>query len=411
MAFENKSYKAKVECNMLVQNSQDDPLNIVEYINTIRVDKQYFDASFPVYSFEMTVTAEVYEIIQSNDVYFNINVVLTDVLDDTDEEVKLLIDELLLPFEKPSTPVNFDDPNGTLDESETQGTTITQYPVVIHMLSKKDYDKNRFLINEVLSDVRPKEALLHIIGKASQDSSKELYVEPVDNGRRYRNILVPPMNLISAVNHIHNTYGVYENGIKLFIDGGNMYLLRRNGLLQLEDTSIQNINIIFSSENQLSSEYNGRTGLWIDDETGVTEIVTTSDPAITDTSDTNRHIAGQNIVFGKYSELFDVNRTTIKTVDDNETNLKTKYYWNNFDSPVFEQEFVNEVTETSVVLSFLWNEIDPDYFNIINRYSIETNNTFVNGLYRIQNLNYSLVSNNTGEDFDILGKSVFTKVN
>ena len=409
MALENKAYKATIKCTMLVQGTNDEPLEIEEYINAIRVDKQFFEASFPVYSFDMNVTGDIFKTIQDNDTFFNLKVSIRNVIYDEEEEERTLIDNILIPYEKPLDLINYDNPEDELGQEETENTSIPRYPLTIHLLSKNDYDKNKSIVNEVMSNIRPKEALLYIIGKAFNDSTKELFVEPVDNNERYKNIIIPPMNLVPAVNYIQKTYGVYDTGIKLFIDGGNMYLLRKNGQLRINDVLKRNISIIFTSENGLSTDHNGVAGIKIEQDSSNIEIVTISEPIISNIGDTNSQLAGQNIIFGKYSELFDIDRVVVQN-DESDDSLKTKYYWNSFNNPIFEREFINEINQTSTVVSFIWNEIDPYYFNIMNNYFIDTNNEDLNGLYRIQHLNYSLVSPNTDNDFDIVGKSTFTKV-
>ena len=173
MAVINKAHKANVTCTMLIEGDTGDPIDIQAFINSIRIDKQYFDASFPVYSLDMKIPGDLLVKMQSSSILFNLKVVIRDVISDDELEERTLINEVLIPFDLPNDPMNFSDPNEVLEEEDTEVTTIPRYEYVIHLLSEIDYEKNKLLINEIYQNTRPKEALLNLIDSVINDSTKE----------------------------------------------------------------------------------------------------------------------------------------------------------------------------------------------------------------------------------------------
>lgn len=113
------------------------------------------------------------------------------------------------------SPENEDDS----DMSDAHTTRSTIY--LFHLSSLLTYKK---FYNYVLDNASVNAALALIIDKSN--FIEEAIVDTPDNSVKYTNLIMPPYNLRNSFYSLQYRYGVYANGMNLFLDQKRLYCLK-----------------------------------------------------------------------------------------------------------------------------------------------------------------------------------------
>lgn len=114
-----------------------------------------------------------------------------------------------------------EDPKGK-DESDMSDANITRTSVYLfHISSLLSYKQ---FFNYVLDNASVAMALALIIDKS--EFIEEAIVDTPDNTVQYANLILPPYNLRNTFYSLQHRYGVYANGMNLFLDQKRLYCLK-----------------------------------------------------------------------------------------------------------------------------------------------------------------------------------------
>ena len=60
----------------------------------------------------------------------------------------------------------------------------------------------------------------------SRAESGKIFIDPSDNKDREESLLVPPLNIITAIKYLHEYFGIYNSKLGLFFDYNGTYCFK-----------------------------------------------------------------------------------------------------------------------------------------------------------------------------------------
>jgi len=195
------------------------------------VKKSFGEDFFPLFVIDLKTTQEIRDIIRDNSVsislkvsYYNIDDIQTDseIDDGAVTEIGILYDTIIRIYDKPfvTTAAKVDE---EADEGDSQ---ITSAPFVYYRVSGIPEDlisKNENSMNIIYEDCTLLDATINLLTR--NDPTGDFFIQDSTNKTVYKDILVPPLALIPAINYIDNKYyHLYEHDINMFIDTKGTYV-------------------------------------------------------------------------------------------------------------------------------------------------------------------------------------------
>jgi hypothetical protein len=378
----NKLEKFLVEAT-LIDRTNDQTIDISSFIHSINVKKNYVTNSFPLFVINIMTTEQVRNIMRDNEISINLKV---DKYSDSDSETSEDSDEIpvieeriinttIRIYEKPFVSTNtFKEEDD--EESDSFSDVIQTVPYQLTGIPEELIKKNDKIINEVYHDIKINNALVNILSKVEKN---EIYIDNSDNKRRYDSLLVPPLNLIPAIKHIQSNFGIYASPIGIFFDMNKTYLYKLFNKNRENSTTVE---IITVKSNDIGDDNKFITPL-VDENRNV-RVYLKNTPDFESFTKINDDILGRTTVINSYDYNFDLIRRIYEHSEVEGD--KVRYYWNEKQDKIFEDEFINENKQASEGTTITLSNIDPNYFNIDTLYTLTTSTPYANG-------NYELVEN------------------
>lgn len=259
----------------------------------------YEENVFPIIELELTLTRELYKKIQkySNVIYFALDIRRYQVKEtDEDSSVENMYDyfiqnEVLKPFDIDRNPI-FEKSN--IDKEYDQKENTTNHIMRFSCFMKKHLDFNKELINNIVIENNIKNTMLYVL---NSNKANNILMDEPDNTKKYNQIILPGYNLTRSMEYLQEVYGIYENGIILYFDIKNGYILKKNNIIKKvqakDDNFFKKTNIHLLEPTKNSSKY----GMYFNEETN-TYIIRSLNTATFSFSDTSvRELGGEYIKF------------------------------------------------------------------------------------------------------------------
>jgi hypothetical protein len=375
MAFVNRIEKFVIEATLLNLNDGES-YDISSYISDVNIKKDFISTSFPLVVINMMTVETFRDIMRDNDV--SVKLKISKYIDIDQEQNQdadgivlndIVINTVIRSYKKPFTSTS----TKTEDEEEFDTNakdTTKAYAYQIIGIPEELIQKNSSVINEIYQDVKIDEVLVNIL---SSIESRSIFIDPSDNIDLQESLMIPPMNVIPTVKYIQDVYGIYNAGLSLFFDFDGTYLTKifassreyGNTLEILTPSANDNTADVAYTTPQFDEEDNVRLNLKVP-------------PPFVSLNEITMDTIGQTTVFNSYDYNFDVVK---RIYNQNTTNEKVRYFWNQFQNKIFEESYINESLKTSKAINVTMRNISPNYFKLNTLYNVRTNNDYVNGEY------------------------------
>lgn len=108
--------------------------------------------------------------------------------------------------------------------NQTNSSTEDVMNVRLYLILKNDLLMNEINFNTILKDCDINGAMLYLL----KHFRKKTIIESSDNDKTYDQIILPFNNFFREFIYLDNVYGIYKNGIKIFVDLDKAYILNKN---------------------------------------------------------------------------------------------------------------------------------------------------------------------------------------
>lgn len=381
------------------------------YITDLIVQNEFKTNFFPILKVGFLFPLDVYYNIQQkrNTVKFKIRLlryILNDENpDDQDTEMNnnIIFDGLFQPITLSiDMPNNLDlaktdlsgDSDVTISLEQATSDRDLRKAMELYFFKLDHVNCNKEIVNFIAEDTEIKNAIAYVFKKVGIDS---VIMNRPDNIEVFKQIVVPPLNFKNAIEFMANTYGIFNDGFRQFLDFNNYYLLNNNlKQIPVSSTEYQNvyINIMKLSRGSLI-----KFGSYIDTQNKCYVINTANNISITSQGMISKEVAGNVIKIYERSELenameYDEKskkftfRKGYKQIDVNkdgyESTDKVVFAYNDSENESIINDYKNTSEYNNVEFTLTLHEIDISILTMNKRY-----------VFRFEDIDYANIYNGT----------------
>lgn len=383
MAYQKVNKGFLVEA-FLLDNRDSKSYNISDSIKNILVRKRFLTERYPLFVIEAVFEKEVYEAISENSeisVSLNISSFNTDELNNSTGDVSNeiaadgeVLDIILRIYQ--SDFLDYQN-NRTGDEENSENDVEVAY-YRLAGIPENLVQGNTNIINSVFTDCKLSDIAVHLL---SQVGSNDIYIEPFSNNVIYKNIIIPPLNIVPSMYFLHQNYNFYEKPMGLFFDSKRSYLYsphttKDDGTFEYSYISKENTaNISLMNSAEYDSELNRM------------RIFSTSSISYSDNKNLNRDTLGSETIFYTYDDSFDLKQ---KITNNASIYDKKRYFWNSTSENYQEKEF-STMNLTDMDISLSLSHVNPEFFTPITEILVNSDSES-DGRYAISEVAYILTT-------------------
>jgi hypothetical protein len=283
----------------------------------------------------------------------------------------------------------------------------------LYLFSKDSLNKNKTIINAILSDCQVIDGVGYALKAAGIDNALVSYPSNISTFKEENNeeLILPPLNFKSTIESLQNIYGIYKLGLIQFLDINAYYLINKDYTrkLPVEKNDYEKVFINVLSDIDVTLN---KVGCYKDTKNKCYVINTTDTTDITDNSDLVKEGYGSNYqVMSResikdsvtydattdtftFSTPYNTYNTGIGTSEN--TTDKTKMLYNDTNNSYLETSTINNLIESTIIISMDFSNLDVSMFKLNKKYIFQFQNTAkdkYNGVYRLTYYTYSIKLN------------------
>lgn len=260
--------------------------------------------------------------------------------------------------------------------------------------------------NIILQDVNVLDTLGVILTKSGVT---KLMINKPDNTKTYDQVIIPPDSLVNTIDYIQRVYGIYNTGVRKFIDWDDVFYLLSNSNSSIPVKKNQYPLVeIFVTEASDSRGYN--EGSITDDSSQMYRIITSDKPAGNlSKASASKEIIGNKLVFSnpkskKYGTSYDdagnftfgsgVNVVAPDLSSDIDGDDRIKFYYNDEDNAIREYETQYALEEVNQLLMFTFEDVDINIFTMNRKFKItfeDPQYEEINGIYKLEKCDFNFI--------------------
>lgn len=241
------------------------PINYpLERVGNVSIEHAYEIGFFPIFKVDIVLTSNLY----------------IDILKNKEKvEFKIRLQNRYIDINKPSNSPLFKDiindkfkfytdmqverpDNNYLEDKKLNKKTTSEGPedlsmvLDLYLFKGEQVEGTKKIVNYVLD----KTDLTSVIVLLLKDAGfkKKVLMSPLENNKVYRNILLPPQNIIRQLKFLDSQYGLYKNGSMIYFDFKRAYILNNKpGCNAWEKDEFKDTNIIILNKKNSDHILNG----------------------------------------------------------------------------------------------------------------------------------------------------------
>lgn len=392
-----------------ISNGSSESYDISKMIEDVRIKRDYLNQNMPLFVIDMRTTEEIRNFIRDNDVSINLSIYVYDIssvnnIDNEDTGEPTITDiyysGLIRLYDKPYTTTSAksenDEPEGS---SQTQSVPMVYYRVA--GIPEDIIQKNKTIINTVFNDAPFNDILVNLI---SNIETKNIYIEPVDNNDVKKNILIPPLTLIQAIQYLNTAYQLYDGPCNIFLDTDCTYVynpLNKN----FKDSNIFDYKIVSVSSTGNSESYLRPN---IDWDTNNLRLVSNKLSGYAKYKLITGNTIGSDITYYSYGDGFNL---VSRGDSSNLGYTKKRYFWNPNRNNIFESAEKKSLASFSSSLSLALKNMSPSYIRPTTNFILDSsgNNQDADGNYCLSQMSVSFSTNDNKHFTSLISLLLYKK--
>ena len=350
-------------------------LDISQRIKSLNIMSDYTSYIFPVSYIDLFITIDEFRTITQQDIVLVLTLKKLSLNDESDQ----LIDNYEYIFkDKVFDVVNED--NLIIQKTSSKDSEKYEQANLVTcrfaLLAKEDITANKVNVYGNFINCDLGNVVSYLVTKLNQE--KKTVIQDLDNTKVYDQITIPFNTALRNLVYLDTVYGLYKNGLKLFMDFNKNYILNKT----VNDIKNYTKTITINGVNSESA---------VDPTTTLPNSmkVLTSNIVFTNNNRARKEAIGNDINSVIPSDNLRITKTNYEDNFD-----KTKVYYQTYSNP-FTSNLLNPNNDTLVKISVI--NTDMDYFNFINDYLIEINTKEFEGIkFNMINYSHRFVKNKQG---------------
>lgn len=200
-------------------------------INSIIIEKDFDNDSFPVLRVSTSLDVTLYQRIVANKLDVRFRMRMQKFTYNAEEEVKTKTDVFNASF-----CIFLDENTPFMDEStmkrtqeitgdETTPQSMATEEQTFFLFKEKDVIGSNRITNVVLANANMTDTSVYLLSTAGFN---QVLMTPLENTQNYPEVLVPPVPLLGALDHLEAHHGFYSTGAIIFFDTDRTYFIKRS---------------------------------------------------------------------------------------------------------------------------------------------------------------------------------------
>ena len=304
-----KPVKYKITKFNIIIPSYPEPYELDEaHVGNFVIEKDYENFVFPYMEFRVIIPDTVYRDImdEGSEIYVDLKLEYTylddfyEIEHDTHQKmVGTVFDERFYAFIENKSPKLTDATSGEREKVRRDNGDVTQYsydndkPIVMSLYRSEHIFLTDQIVNKVLSGVTLTDTVNFYFKTAGLN---KLLMSPADNNQSYKEMLLPPVSVISGLFRLIKTYQLHKKGSILFFDYDRVYLCNKKlGATCWENNEITKVYLL-SYPNTLGDKGILKSGFYVNGAKKYAALnVTGNQISVTNDSMQNDVLNGSNI--------------------------------------------------------------------------------------------------------------------
>jgi hypothetical protein len=368
-----------------------DSIDLSKNVKSVSVKKAFIENCLPLYVIDLRIEKAIRDRIRDSKSEISLSV-SEYVLDDTTEMNEtsptsgysddIVVSTVLVPYDKPlATNAQSTDSDDDSDSDETSSKTANiRVDYELNCIPKDLLEINSGVVNQIYEDATMNDVVANILSDAVP-SDMSVRIQPSDMKDRIDSLIIPPMNVVPAIRFLQSTYAIYENDLAVFFDTGKAYVY--DPVDSSRFLSKKTLELITKKTSDTSDD-SIYSNLQTDSDTGDMRLYMKNDVAIGSVKDVFMDGVGQTTVISSYDERLNGIR---RQYDNDSTNGKTRYVWNEMQDPIFEKSILRTSTAGATIAI---SGADPNSFGPETYVLMSASIDAISGYYAISEEDYTI---------------------
>lgn len=298
--------------------------------------------------------------------------------------------------------------------------------ISVYLFKERDLDVNKKQFNFIAKDCTPISAISYMLNNTKVEN---VLISSPDNNEKYRQLICPPLNFKNGVQFIQKYYGVYEYGLRCYMDFNMLYILSKDihstvyTKNEFEKVYVYIPRMTTNAMENITGSYEDkdkkRYVLTVSPDVDIESISQTNKEAEMDRIDfTSRKRLDNSVIYDPTADRFTFSNpydTNNLTEASSSKNIKKKIIYDNTDNPYNEKEYINDFKLSENTVSVGFSNIDISILTPNKKYVLVFEDKKINeehsGYYRIERLSYNMESNlEVNGDIELKGAILFSRV-
>jgi hypothetical protein len=280
----------------------------------------------------------------------------------------------------------------------------------MYLFNLKHLNVNKNIINAVISNNTIKNTIGFVFNEVGIDA---VLMNMPENDRVYDQILIPPFNFKSTISYLSNTFGIFKNGVRQFLDF-DMYYLLTNDLKEIP-VRVGEYETVFVNVGKLSDPMSSQKEGSYKDNKNKSYVINLPMNASFSTQGTFvKELKGNKLKVYELTKMrdgtvyddksgtfsFGTGYTEKKAdVDGYEDgNDKISFAYNHLENGFLDAEAIRQNEENNLVIVMELNDVDMEMLTLNKRFvlrfqDVNTASTY-NGIYKLNKIVYGFHRDN-----------------
>lgn len=391
--FNNTSYGFLID-GEAINLETNESYSLSNCIQAVMIKNAFIENIFPLYVIKLQLTPDLRDTLRDNDIKVHLKISYYDMLaenyleETNNNNVSILgicFDGDIRIYEKPyaTTASKIEEETDNTEGSKNNSIPYVEYEMT--GIPEEAINKNEVCVNNIFENAELADCLVYLLTSVNKKS--KMYIEEPINRSVYNSILVPPVNLVPALNFLDEQYHrFYNNTANLFIDDSNIFFYDP---LSENKPVINTIELNIITKEATGDIQQGQIPA-VDEENNI-KLIYKKPPGYLNESKIASHKLGDYTVYYYYDDNYNlVNRTRTNS----EAYPKTRYIWNIL------KDKSPEMLDTSTAISFNLSNLNPYIITPLTKLKI------ISSEYKNLEGDYTII--NTSNGFGTSDKKHFT---
>lgn len=419
--MELRNYQYTLDLKMVIPSEKLSPFTVTEFIKAIVIHRLYEKHVYPVFSVTLILPYRLMKLLTKNPntVLFILNIKKF-ILNETSEKpfrVPIYENVALKPIDPPTERIVQVEEEGKAQVEANSG----HFTVNLFLFKKEHLASNKKLNEKTYNNVKAVDVSLDLVDKNAPQDDTKLYIGKVDSGKKFENIIVPPVNYADSVKYLQKNYGLYNNGVQAWIDIKDAYVMDKNGAIEGPDpkkTVIKCTLEVYPIRDKVRQGTETREGSWYDEKNNIYLARTKQNLHVENNTSSQNELMGENVKFlsNNQNNKGVLNCMNIASSTNDPEKMKESVYWNPTSNPMLETEMLSDKIRNQNPLTMVFKDFDIELFSINRIYSIKDLDTQqsvdVSGKYKLASEETLFTPESGGQDgkFRATTATIFKKV-